>query len=536
MLKELRLSNIVLVESAIIEFTAGFNVISGESGSGKSAVMNALNLIAGHRSDISILRRGESKGYVEAVFSIETLPSITRILEESGIDHDSGHDLFIRRELTSQGKSRAFINNQLAQLAVLRDVTDQLFHIVGQHANQKLLSLEFHRHILDTYGDLSSLTTAFAKSWEEENSLKAKLEAILQSEAQRFRDMDIYRHQVEELTDAKLVEGEEEELFASYTRLSNAEELASYVQEISKALTGDKQGALISLSRHKNTLEKLAHLDPSLESLSTSYQQALIELEEINYTLTNYGSRIEHNPEETERLNTRLETINKLKKKYGTSIADIQTYLKSIEEKLHSLENADVEIEELQEKLKAVSTKNNTLARDLTKKRLSVAKKLEQKLASELHALNMPKATCAISIIPQKRTRSGDDLVEIFITPNVGEHQVSLRECASGGELSRFMLALQTIIAGKEETPTIIFDEIDANIGGTTATIVGEKLQTIGKKHQVISITHFPQVAKQADNHIRISKEETSGRTLTLVENLDEGSREHELARMHGET
>lgn len=530
MLKELRLQNIVLVESAVINFSHGFNVISGESGSGKSAIMNALDMIAGHRCDTSQLRRGETKGYVEAVFTIDAMPHIVELLDRAGIDHEAGADLFIRRELSSQGKNRAFINNQLAQLSLLRDVTEQLFDIVGQHANQKLLSLEYHRHILDVYGDHQKPATAFAQSWEEENTLHKKLEFLVQSEAQRMRDLDIYKHQVEELDEAKLVEGEEEDLFATYSMLSNADELSGYVQEVIKTL-----GIVASLARQTTTFEKLTRLDPSLEPVATSYNQALIELQEVQYSLTNYGTRIENNPEEAARLNDRLEIINRLKRKYGTSVADIHNYHKSIKEKLVALENADVEIEELQEQIKKIATKNDGLAADLTKKRTAAAKKLSTRLASELQSLNMPKVSCAIILTPQKRSKSGDDLVEIFITPNVGEHQVSLRECASGGELSRFMLALQAIVAGKESTPTIIFDEIDANIGGTTATIVGEKLHAIGKNHQVISITHFPQVAKQADHHVRIAKTESAGRTITLVENLDAPSRESELVRMSGE-
>lgn len=534
MLKELRLQNIVLVESAAIPFSSGFNVISGESGAGKSAVMNALNLIAGHRCDISSLRRGAEKGFVEAIFAIENLPEIVKLLDGSGIDHIDGDDLYIRREITAQGKSRTFINNQLAQLSILRDVADRLFHVVGQHANQKLLSLEYHRHVLDLFGDLSPLVNDFAKSWDEENSLRKEVEALTLTEAQRIREIEIYKNQVEEINEAKLQESEEEDVYAHYSRLSNGEQLSCHVQELCHALYGEKHGALLSLSRQKHTLEKLIRLDPSLESLLGSFDQALIELSEIHHTLNQYGSRIEHNPQLVEQLNKRLELINRLKKKYGSTIAQIHQYRDEIQMRLDSLENTDIKIEELQEKIVTLAKKNDAAAQGLTKKRTAAAKKLEAQLTTELQALNMPKVDCAICLTNQKRTRSGDNLIEIFITPNVGERQISLKDCASGGELSRLMLALQTIVAGKESTPTLIFDEIDANIGGTTATIVGEKLHSIGAKHQVISITHFPQVAKHADHHLKIAKQESSGRTITHVEALNSETKKAELVRMSG--
>jgi DNA repair protein RecN (Recombination protein N) len=534
MLKDLRLKNIVLVESAVIEFTKGFNVLSGESGSGKSAIMNALNLIAGDRSDPTYIRRGADKGIVEAIFDIDSLPHLNLLLDEAGVDHEPGSDLLIRRELSSLGKSRAFINNQPVQLTLLRQVSDLLFEVVGQHANQKLLSLEYHRNSLDLFGDLQSHVKAFAESWDEELHTQQTLEQLISSEAQRMRQIEICRMEIEELLEANLKEGEEEGLFAEYTQLSNADELLQHSSELNRILQGEKGGVLPILHRQKHHFEQLVSLSPSLSESFAAYENAVLELQEVARTLQTYEARIEHNPARAEELNVRLEHYARLKRKYGNGVADILRYLKESQSKLLHLENADDQILELQEHLKALSQKNHALASQLTQLRRLAAGELQKAIVEHLRALNMPKVEISVDVSPQKRTRHGDDKIEIFITPNVGEHRVSLRECASGGELSRMMLAMQAVLAGKECMPTLIFDEIDANIGGETAKVVGEKLCSIGSRHQVLCITHFPQVAKFAEHHLRISKQEIDGRTLTLVESLDKASHHQELVRMLG--
>lgn len=534
MLKELRLTNIVLVEFASIIFSEGFNVLSGESGAGKSAIMNALNLIAGDRSDSSVVRRGADKSTIEAVFDVSQLPQLITLLENSGIDHEPGSDLFIRRELSAEGKSRSFINNQMAQLSLLRQVSALLFDVIGQHANQKLLSLEYHRQVLDLFGNIMPTVKAFADCWEKETQTQQALDILVNSEAQRLRELEICRMELEELQEASLKEGEEEEFFDEYTRLSNADELAAKVGDIASMLSGEKAAVLPLLNRQKTTFEQLVRLAPSLKESAESYQNALLELNEVSHVLQNFASRIEHNPARAEQLNTRLELINRLKRKYGPTIQEVLSYQNNLEKKLTQLENADVQIEELQAKLKVLAEKSNALSHNLTNLRKKNAKLLEEAIMHHLRALNMPKVEFYIDITPQKRTRHGDDKVEFFLTPNIGEHRISLRECASGGELSRTLLAMQAVLAGKENTPTLVFDEIDANIGGETAAIIGEKLCEIGRQHQVLCITHFPQVAKQANHHLRIYKQENDGRTITRVDCLDTISRKSELARMSG--
>jgi len=534
MLKLLRILNIILIESAEISFKKGLNVLSGETGSGKSAIIDALKLIAGERAEISLIRKGAEKGTVEAAFEIENLPHLQTLLDASGIEHENKEELIIRREITLSGKSRAFINNQLVQQGLLRKVGENLLNFVGQHANQRLFSLEYHRYIVDLFGELEDPVKAFSLSWEKENRLRRQLEELQRSEAQRLRDIEVCRMELEELDQANLQEGEDEELFTEYSRLSHSKELAQKAYEITHTLSGDKNPILAIMGRQKSHFDHLQRLDPSLSETAKSFEAALIELEEVAYSLRNYQSRIEHSPEKIEMLNERLTLINRLKRKYGQSLSDIHTYQKQSQAKLDSLLNADNQIEGIKTELACLEAQNNLLASNLTEKRKAASKLLEIAMVNRLKALNMPKVDFQIGITPQKRNASGQDTIEFFLIPNIGEHRIPIRDGASGGELSRLLLALHAILAGKEQTPCLIFDEIDGNIGGKTALIIGEKLKEISELHQVLCITHFPQVASQALHHIQISKQECNGRTLTHIKTLDKELRQQELKRMIG--
>lgn len=536
MLKELHLTDIILIESIRIPFAKGFNVLSGESGSGKSAIMNALHLIAGERSDPSTIRHGADKGSVEALFEIDDLPGLLKFLETSGIDHESGQDLLIRRELSSSGKSRAFINHQSVQLSLLKQVSHHLFDLTGQHANQKLFLLDYHRHALDLYGDLSADVAVFSAIWHQENETRNALEELIGSEAQRLREIEICKRELEELQEAAIKEGEEEETFAEYAQLAHADDLMEKTGILTHLFTGEKHGVLTQLSRQKSTVEQLVRLAPALSETATHYENLLIELHEISHVLHNFQNRIERNPERVASLNERLELITQLKRKYGPSVADLQNYMQKTAHKLASLEQTDLSIDELRTETERLAAETQARASHLTAKRKAIASEMQKAIEEQLRGLNMPKVEFFIDITPQKRGPMGDDKVEFFLVPNVGEQRISLRECASGGELSRTMLALQVVLAGKEKTPTLVFDEVDANMGGETAAMAGSKMKKISANHQVLCITHFPQVAKQAQHHLRIFKEEIDGRTLTLVECLEkEPSRQRELKRMLGE-
>ncbi|WP_042280086.1 DNA repair protein RecN [Candidatus Protochlamydia sp. R18] len=534
MLKQLRIQNIILVENADISFSSGLNILTGETGSGKSAIMHGLSLAIGERVDTSLIRKGCDKGIVEAIFDIDRL-DLNNLLEEGGIDHESHQDLIIRREIAITGKNRIFINNQSAQASFLRKLGSQIVQIVGQRANQNLFNLDYHREVLDIYGGLSPFLQRYKESYIYENELKKRLDLLIQQDAHRMREIDICKSEWEELEEAQLKSGEDEELFTEYTILFNSEELSEKTREINQALSGEKVSILAILNRQKQNLESLSHFDPILKEVEQSFQSVFLELQEISHTLRHYQNKLNHNPERLQIVNERLSLLNRLKRKYGGTIDEVIHYQQEIKQKLFRLENTDIEIEELKIELQQAQTDTNDLARILSEKRVLLACQLQTALSTQLHSLNMPKAEFKVIIEPQKRTSIGDDKIEFFLQPNVGEHRIALKDGASGGEISRVLLALQTILAGKEKILTLIFDEVDANIGGETASIVGDKLKEIGKQHQVICITHFPQVASLADHHLQISKVEKDGRTLTQVQKLDKISCQQELARMAGQ-
>lgn len=535
MLKQLLIQNIILIESVDISFGPGLNVLSGETGAGKSAIMHALNLVFGAKADSAMIRKGSEKGIAQAIFELNNDLALLHLLEESGIDHEPEEDLILRREIHQNGKSRCFINNQLASLTLLKTLNPFLGRIIGQHANQWLLSTEKHREIVDVYGELQNDCLKFSLSFTEENIIRKSLNELVQNEQKRFRKIEICKMELQEIEEAKLKEDEDDELFNEYTFLTNTEARSLKAAEICQALNGERLSALALLTKQKSNFEYLAEIDPKIAETNESFKNALMEIQEIAYTMNAYQSRIEYNPQRVQELNERLSLITTLKKKYGSTLAEIENYKIETTKTLEDLENQDLKIEELKAELVILEAKNKTLAADLTIERKKSAKKLQTALIEELRSLNMPKVIFEVEFQSQSRNAKGDDFIEFYLIPNVGEHKIPIKDCASGGELSRILLAIQRLLAGKEQTPTLIFDEIDANIGGETALIVGEKLKEIGSAIQVLCITHFPQVAKQANHHLQISKKEENGRTFTHVATLKNAEeRQTEIARMLG--
>lgn len=533
MLKRLYIHNIILIEKAEIPFTEGLNILTGETGSGKSAIMKGLSLITGERADHTLVRKGHEKGSVEAVFEIHS-KEVESLLREGGIDHEEGEELIIRREISTNSKGRIFINHQTAHLSFLKKLGEHLVHMVDQHANQQLSSLDYQRNVLDLYGDTYQTKKEFETYFLQTNALIEQLKVLKQQESQRFREIDNYRTELEELEEAQLKEGEEEELFNEYTLLFNSEEIATKISEMQHFLSEDKQSVLSTLNRQKQHLESIVKYDSQLEELLAPFKNALIELQEISLSLQRYQSGIEINPLRLNEVNERLKWINRLKRKYGQDIGAILSYYEKTKKKLYQLENSEAEIESLEEQLAASEKLTSETEHKLSMQRKKAAGELEKELSKQLQSLNMPRALFRIHLSPQKRSITGTDRIEFFLSPNLGEEEIALKESASGGEMSRVLLALHTLLADKERSKTIIFDEIDANIGGETAKIVGDKLRKIGTSCQVICITHFPQVAVQADHHLQISKQEKEGRTRTEIKHLKEGARQNELSRMAG--
>jgi len=453
MLKHLNIQNIILVEQATIPFNLGLNIISGETGSGKSAIMHGLSLAIGERSDTSLIRRGCEKGIVEAIFETENL-SILALLNEGGIEHEKGQELIIRREIALSGKGRIFINNQVAQLSFLRKLGLLLVQIVGQRANQSLFSLDYHRGVIDLYGDLHPLLQSFQKSYDSEKKIREKLELLIQQDSQRLREIDVCQRELEELDEARIKENEDEELFAEYTLLSNSEEVSTKVNEINQVLSGERQPLLVILNRQKQALESLVLFDPTLQDTVLSFQNAFLELQEISHTLRHYQTNLHFDQARLNEIDARLSLLNRLKRKYGTTTKEILNYQMETSAKLLRLENAENEIEELQRMLQEAETNTLQWANELTLQRQNHASHIELSLTKHLHSLNMPKAQFSVQVTNHKRTREGDDRVEFFLCPNIGEQSISTSNITfkllkSSNLFLSFLLSLAMQISGK---------------------------------------------------------------------------------------
>lgn len=533
MITELLIKNFILIDQVEIAFHKGLNVITGETGAGKSVILSALSFLLGEKLESSIIRNPDSPAVVQALFEIGKLS----LLEEAGIEHIEGEELIIRRELSHSGKSRAFINNQSISLSLLKKLAPHLLEFSGQHAHLKLLEESAPLNVLDDYINLSDQKKSFKSAWEDELSIKNEISRIESSTSERIRLIDNAKRELEEIVAAKILPDEDEGLFSEFQILSNQAEMKGHCSEILFCLDESKTAVIQQLIRQKASFEKLFETDPTLKETSESFLSAIAELQEVVYEMRRYQTKLEAHPTRLQVVEERLKEISSIKRKYGASFTEIEAYKGSLEAKLLHLENEDARLEELKERVGNCEKVTNTLADALTTTRKISGEKLAKEITREIQALNMPKALFEIAISKKTRSVDGDDKVTFFLTPNVGEKRINVQEAASGGELARVSLALQVTMIESYKTPTILFDEIDANIGGTTATIIGEKLAFLGKSVQVLSITHFPQVANQACAHFVICKSEQNGRTQSTVLKLTTQKEKHkELTRMLGGT
>jgi len=527
MLLNLRIQDLILIENLDVPFESGFNVLSGETGSGKSALMTALSLILGKRADSAVVRKGMDKARIEGVFASSA--ALCRLLSDVGIE--GGDELIIRREIAANGKSRAFVNDQPVTLNFLKEIGQILVKSVGQHANQQLMSCDTHRALLDQFG--SCPVKPFAESYHQLCEIERQLRELQQSQAALQREIDLCFEEIEEIQTVDPRPGEDDELFSEYTILTHAEEFQQVCHRITEALSGD--GAVIDhLNELNQSFQDIVKIDPKFQEQHDSYRQTVLELQEMSHLLERAKSTHEYNPSRLAEVNDRMGVLHALKRKYGGSLEAVLSHVDERRRQLKRLENRDLSAQACEKQIAEKKKECDSLARDLSEQRRRSARRLEKEIVTHLKDLNMPSVEFHIVLTPQQRTEHGDEKVEFFLRPNKGEKEVSVVDCASGGELSRLMLSFQVMMAGKEQIPTIVFDEIDANIGGSTAVSVGSKLKEIGRQHQVLCITHFPQVATQADYHLQISKEEIDGRTMTFVQRLDEESRGLEIQRMQG--
>lgn len=551
MLTELSIRNLAVIEQVHIHCKSGFHVLTGETGAGKSIIIDALSLIVGARGSSDLVRYGSDKAEIEASFDVEVQHPIWNVLQSLGIDAHADEKLIIRREITSQGKSSARINGQIVNLSMLREVGEWLVNIHGQHEHQSLLHIEQHIHLLDSYGEQSIKLAkeAYQASYNVYTHLRKELLELRDNSMQALQMTDLYRFQVEEISAAKLKEGEDEALMDERSKLANSEKLHANVSDAYELLYGT--GASITsvnkaLSRLRDIINyDAAVLQPIHEQLQTAYYQ----LEDVAYGLRDYREAIEFNPSRLDQIEDRLDVISTLRKKYGATVPDVLLYLHNIQTELNTIENKDSLIEEIENKLAKEEVILAKTAIELSSRRHVVATRLAQEIESELRDLQMERTVFNVQInrvedrnnegihlegTNYKFSRDGIDQIEFMMSPNPGEPLRSLAKIASGGELSRIMLALKTIFARIDRVPVLVFDEVDTGVSGRAAQAIAEKMSQLSRHCQVFSITHLPQVASMADVHYSIHKEVAHERTYTKITDLNEQDRIEELARMLG--
>ncbi|AZR73514.1 DNA repair protein RecN [Anoxybacter fermentans] len=552
MLRDLHIQNFALIDELQIQFQPGLNILTGETGAGKSIILDALDMLLGGRASSDFIRTGKKKALIEAVFEFDN-DEIEKLLEEMGIEFDS-HQLLLSREITESGNNRLRINGQLATRKMVSTLARHLIDIHGQHEHQTLMHKHEHLRLLDEYGgkEVENLKKKTAKLYAELSKIKRELKSLRQNEQEKNQRIDLLKFQIDEIDKAQLKVNEEEELQNRRKILINAEKLFKNAGEINQLLSGDGYevcGIIDLLGRLLKNLEDMSKIDQNLGSVREMVENAYYQLEEVSYEMRNYTDGIEFNQEELMNIEERLSLINNLKRKYGQTIEEILNYRQKIGEELSSLTHSEERIEELESKLIEVKKKYCETAIKLSKLRKEIGLKFAWKVMRELNELSMPNAKFVVQLdwqesddgveidgISYKYGPDGLDQVEFLISPNPGESLKPLVKIASGGEISRIMLAIKAVTVGLDQIDTIIFDEIDSGVGGETGQRVAERLALIAKEKQVICITHLPQIAAMADTHFHIYKEVKGSRTSTNLVLLSEDERIEELARMYGGT
>ena len=532
MLQSLHVHNFALLEDAHADFTPGFNVFTGETGAGKSILIDAFGMVLGGRASVDYVRSGTEGLWVQAVFDITNQEDIKNILREQGLEAED--DLFLKRQISAAGKSRALVNGVQVPLAVLKQIGTALVDIHGQHENQALLKPEAARLVTDAFGGatLQAALTAYQKDYTLYVKANKTLAQLQQDNEEQDLLMDRYAWEINEITKANLVVGEEEGLEAEARLLQNSERIIRSVNAAYEQLD-DEDAVLARLARVRDELVYAARYDERLQSLAEVVDSAWINLDDCRSELADYLSRSDFNEERATEVQQRLDTIYRLHKKYGGSTEAVLAYLESTQAKLAQLQNIAAALEKAQHELAQATKRLQVTATALTKERERSAAALSQSITTHIHDLAMPNGRLEIAITPLERfTTTGRDAVRFLFSGNLGEPLNDLEKVASGGELSCIVLVMKTVLMHTTQVGTMVFDEIDTGVGGVTAQKMAEKIAAIATVGQVLCITHLPQIAAFADNHIYIEKKSAEGRTATVLTVLDYNQRLQELVRM----
>ena len=532
MLELLHIENIAIIEAADIEFAPGFNALTGETGAGKSIVIDSLSAVLGQRTSRELIRTGAEKAFVSAAFS-GTAPELT---EELGIQPEADGTLLLQREIQTDGKNVCRVNGRPVTVGQLRALGARLLNIHGQHDGQQLLDEEQHIVYLDSFGRVESLAITYAEKYKNFTDIRRQIGALQMDEAEKARRVDTLQYQIEELRRAKLTPGEEEELTARRGMLRNAEKFLDAVAGADYALNGDDSGggALSALRQAQDALSGVRHLDDAFGQLYERLGEAYSEVYDIAATVEDKRGELDVSPGELDRVESRMDLLYRLKKKYGATVEDMLDYQARCEAELAQIEDAGDTLVRLEQALSKAEKEARQAAQALSDARKAAAEQLTSQILAELQQLDMGKIRFAVDFAEKPLDSDGMDTVRFLMSANVGEELRPIHKIASGGELARIMLAMKNVLSEQDHVGTMVFDEVDTGVSGRAAQKVAEKMARISRRKQVLCVTHLPQLAAMADTHFSVEKGERGGRTYTEVRRLDREQRRRELARLTG--
>lgn len=534
MLQLLHIENIAIIECADIDFAHGFNALTGETGAGKSIVIDSLGAVLGQRTSRDLIRTGASKAFVSATF--DEVDGSIPALAESGVAPETDGTLLLSRELSADGKNVCRANGRPITVAQLKSIGSALLNIHGQHEGTALLDETQHLAYLDRFGHMDARLEAYGALYATLSATRREIEALQMDEAEKARRVDMLKHQIAELERAELKEGEEETLLARRNILRNGEKFISAVTEADFCLNGGDEsgGAVPAIKQAHDAIHTLRSLGDEFIDLSDRLESLYSEAYDLAMTLRDKREAFDFSPQELDAAESRLDQLYRLKKKYGGTVEEMLDYLERSREELDRIEYAGDRIAQLEKKLLAQKKAVAQAAQELSEARKAEAKELEAKIGRELTELDMPKVRFAIDFAEQEPDTTGMDVVRFLMSANVGEELKPIHKIASGGELARIMLAMKNVFAAQESIMTMVFDEVDTGVSGRAAQRVAEKLARVSREKQVLCVTHLPQLAAMADTHFSVEKAEEGGRTLTRVRVLSREGRARELARLTG--
>ena len=530
----LRIKNLALVEDLEWNLEPGFTAITGETGAGKSIIIGALNLLLGERADKSLIRTGAEACTVEAIFASKNFSALNRRLDESGVE-PSDNELLVKRSFSLGGSNRQFVNGSPATLTLLKMIGDELVDLHGPHDHQSLLSPDRQLALLDGFAHAEKALLEYEESFRHLQKLIAEEESLRTAESAREQELDLLRHQFSEITTANLQASEEEEIYSRYRLATNSQRLIELASAVTGQLSESDDAVLNRLAETQRLLRELEKIDPSMAENSQAHATAVVELAEIARALSRYAEQLDLDPAQLAQLEQRVTLLETLKRKYGGSLAEVIAFGERAKERMQKIEGREAELERLAGEIKAARSVLTRAGAALRKARTAAAPKLAGSVRQNLADLGFRQSEFEARILPNDEPKlNGTESVELLFSPNPGEPLKPLRLIASSGEISRLMLAIKSSLAMQDAIPLLIFDEIDANVGGEIANAVGAKMRALADRHQVLCITHLPQVAAAATTHFVVTKEVVHGRTFSGLQEVKGKARQEEIARMLG--